>query len=77
MTTNVPFCVAFRVTKLDEFSPFGRLFSLGSFFKLLQKPELEWYFFRSLSCALILTKNVWATFWATFLENSSGHPGCF
>jgi hypothetical protein len=45
---------------------------MGNFTDLLIKGT----FFRGKRYALILTKKCWAVFWAIFLTNSSGHPGC-
>jgi hypothetical protein len=47
------------------------LFTLGSFLKITQETKLFGYFF---SAKLIVTKMGWATFWAIFFTNSSGHP---
>jgi hypothetical protein len=32
--------------------------------------------FHGKSYALLLTQTGWATFWAIFFQNSSGHPAC-
>jgi hypothetical protein len=49
--------LAIRVTRLDDFSPIGRLFTLGSFFeKYKSGPNFGAAFFNGRSCVLILTK---------------------
>jgi hypothetical protein len=50
-----------RVTRLGDFSPVGRLFTLGRFLKIL---EVNSTF--STKNVLIFTKMGWATFWAIF-----------
>jgi hypothetical protein len=69
-------CVATRVTRLGEFSPIGRLFTLGSVMKitevakhfgLLIKTETVMYSFDK--------KWVGQHFGLLFFSNSSGHPG--
>jgi hypothetical protein len=63
------------VTGLGEFSPIGRLFTLGSFFV---KKEQHYTFlghdFLRKSYILTLTKMCLAPFEADFSANSSGHP---
>jgi hypothetical protein len=58
------------VTRWGEFSPVGRLFSLGSFFlnDRDRKSRFLGYFFRGKSYVFILTKIGWAIFWATFSQ---------
>jgi hypothetical protein len=64
-----------RVTRLDEFSPFGRLFSLGSFLRLRKYPKILGNFFRSSGfVVLILAKNGLGYILGDFFTNSSGHP---
>jgi hypothetical protein len=61
-----------RVTRLGEFSPIGRLFTL----KIAEVAHIFWATrFHGTSIVLNLMKNSWATFWATFFKNTSGHPG--
>jgi hypothetical protein len=57
-----------RVTTLDEFSP------LCYYLLWVSIPHF-WATFSAVKVLhLILTIMVWATFWATFCTNSSGHP---
>jgi hypothetical protein len=63
------------VTRLGEFSPFDRLFTSGSFVK---KEEVA----QNILATFLTVKEIhkfdrkmcWATFWAIFITNSSGHP---
>jgi hypothetical protein len=56
-----------RVTRLGEFSPDGRPFTLGSFIKITKVAQnIELLFSLSLDYVLIMTKICWATFWAIF-----------
>jgi hypothetical protein len=55
--------------QIDEFSTFGRLFTLDSFCK---GSQILGNFLPGKSCALILPKN-WI-FLGDFFTNSSGHP---
>jgi hypothetical protein len=72
------FAIESRVTKLGAFSPFGRLFSLGSLFKNYRSSENSLStFYHDASYVLILTKTGWATLESIFFTNSSdssGHP---
>jgi hypothetical protein len=57
---------------LGEFSPLGQLLNfkntkVAQFFGSAFSTEKVLYIF-------ILTKTGWATFWAIFFTNSSGHP---
>jgi hypothetical protein len=57
------------VTRLGDFSPLGRLFTLGSFLKRTEVAKLFGLLFkRSLILGHIL---------GYFFTNSSGHPGMF
>jgi hypothetical protein len=54
-----------RVTRFGEFSPIGRLFSLGSFWKITEvATKMRATFFHVKMYALMLTKMGWAAFWA-------------
>jgi hypothetical protein len=58
-----------RVTRLGGFSPFGWLFTLGSFVKTTERAQN--IFSTSIngkSNTFILTKMCWATFWAIFSQ---------
>jgi hypothetical protein len=58
-----------RVTRLVEFSLIGRLFSLISYFENgRSSPNLCATFLHGERSASILTKHVWATFWAIFSQ---------
>jgi hypothetical protein len=61
--------LATRVTRLGEFSPFGRLFTLGRFLKVARVAQIVWEF---LSTAQVmhtfLQEMGWATFWAIFSQ---------
>jgi hypothetical protein len=46
----------YRVTRLAEFSPIGRLFTLGGFLKITEVAHSFGDFFPSTSYVLILTK---------------------
>jgi hypothetical protein len=70
--------MAVRVTRLGEFSPLGRLLTLGFIFensrggKTILAP-----FFHGKSCVLMLTENGLGHILGTFFTNLSGHPdGC-
>jgi hypothetical protein len=74
--------ISSRVTRLGDFSPNGRYFTLGRFIKItdvaqkLHKVKVKFgYFFVSLEYALILTKNGFGYILGDFVTNSSGHPG--
>jgi hypothetical protein len=62
---------------LDEFSPIGQLFTLGSFFNNRRSPNFWATFFHGKTYVLCNfgKKNSLATFWAIFKTISSGHPG--
>jgi hypothetical protein len=51
-----------RVTRLGEYSRFGRLFFLGSFWKLPKERKFLGYFF-PVEKSVIWTKKCWATLW--------------
>jgi hypothetical protein len=58
-----------RVTRLGEFSPIVSLFSLGSFFEKFRSRLLIFSTVsHGKSCGLILAKNAWAVFWASFSQ---------
>jgi hypothetical protein len=57
-----------RVTGLAQFSPFGRLFSLGRFLKCLSCSKFWDSFLHRRSYELILTKKGWAKVWALFSQ---------
>jgi hypothetical protein len=63
--------LADRVTRLGEFLPIERVLSPGSFFWKITKLLI-----RRLNYVLILIQMDWATFWAIFFTNPSGHPAC-
>jgi hypothetical protein len=60
-------CITSRVTRLGEFSPIGRLFTLGSFCDIAEVTT----FFGLLFCIDFDKSKGWATAWATF---SPTHP---
>jgi hypothetical protein len=68
--------IASSVTKLGEFSPIGRLFSLGIFFENYKRANILVYFFRGLNFELILAQNGLGYILGEFFTNSSGHPDC-
>jgi hypothetical protein len=60
-----------RVTRLGEFSPFGRQFTLSSFYslKISEVAQIIWAtFIPGKSYLLILAKTGWAIFWAIFSQ---------
>jgi hypothetical protein len=58
-----------RATRLGEFSPNGRLFTLGSGLKITEVARISGLlFFHGTSYVSISTKKCWATFWATFSQ---------
>jgi hypothetical protein len=59
-----------RVTRFGEFSPFGRLFSLCSCNKNTNVNHIWATCFRGKNDILM----GWATLWAIFFKNASGHP---
>jgi hypothetical protein len=61
--------------KLGEFSPIGRLFSLGVFFEKMQKEAIFFsYFLYGKRGILILAKNELGYRFGRFFTNFSGHP---
>jgi hypothetical protein len=54
--------------RLGEFSPIGRLFSLGSFLKLTEGDPWLLYSTDKTAYLFILTKTVWSTIWAIFSQ---------
>jgi hypothetical protein len=66
-----------RVTRLVEFSPIGRLFTLGSGLKITEVEHIFELptFFHGASYAFILSKNGLGSILGDFFTNSSGHPG--
>jgi hypothetical protein len=61
---------------LGEFSPIGRLFSLGSSSKNCKSiPNILAAIFCGKHYVSILTKNVLGYILGDFFKNSSGHPG--
>jgi hypothetical protein len=75
--TTVPFSLAGRVTGLGEFSPIGRLFTLGCFFENYKISLNYWVtFFHGETCALTLTTNGLGYTLGDFFKNLSGHPAC-
>jgi hypothetical protein len=60
---------------LGEFSPIGRLFSLGSFL-LYKEPNFTAYLLHGKSNEFLTKKPAWATFWAIISHLvAPGHPG--
>jgi hypothetical protein len=59
-----------RVTRLGEFLPVVRLFSLGSFFKITEVAQIFGLLFSmvKLHNVLISTKMGWASCWAIFSQ---------
>jgi hypothetical protein len=55
-----------RVTKLGEFSPIGRLFTLGRFLNYRRSPHFRPTLYLSIEYLLILTINGWAKLWVIF-----------
>jgi hypothetical protein len=65
-----------RAYRLGEFSSIGRVLTLCRFFfKFRSCPNFWATIFHGLSNVITLANNDWATVWAFFLTNSSGHPG--
>jgi hypothetical protein len=63
------------VTRLGEFSPLWRIFSLGVFWKIRKLRKFIDYFFPKVSVLyLFWQKTSWDTFWATFSQTHLGHP---
>jgi hypothetical protein len=64
------------VYRLGEFSPIGRLFTLGWFLKNQKKPKLLGYLFpKQKLCFYFDPKSGWPTLWAIFFSNASCHSG--
>jgi hypothetical protein len=65
-----PYNMTGRMTRLGEFLPKGRLFTLGIFIKITEVAQNcgLLFFFSLLDYTLILTKKVLATFWAIFSQ---------
>jgi hypothetical protein len=62
------------VTRLGEFSPNGRLFTLGTVMNPKRSPNFCATFSRSVDYALILPKIGLGYILGVFFTNSSGHP---
>jgi hypothetical protein len=63
------------VTGLGEFSPFGRSFTLGSFFVNYKSGQnFGAAFYRRKRYAIILAKNGLGCILGDFLSNALGHP---
>jgi hypothetical protein len=62
------------VTRLDEVSPIGKLFTFGSLKKIHKNHKFLTHFFPPKISVLILTIFDWARFWAIFVTSWSGHP---
>jgi hypothetical protein len=57
------------VTRLGEYSPIGRLFSLGSFSKISTEAQIfGLLFLHRKSCLFLLQKTAWATIWTIFSQ---------
>jgi hypothetical protein len=62
------------VTRFGESSPIGLLLTSGSLFKNKEVARIfGQLFFHVKICVLIRTKKRWATLWAIFFTNSTGH----
>jgi hypothetical protein len=60
---------------VGEFSPIGRLFSLGNFMKITEVAQIFSYFMpRQQNYVLIVTKTGSGCILGDFFTNSSGHP---
>jgi hypothetical protein len=70
---NTPFFMSSlaRVTRLGDFSPNGRLFVLGIFWKMTNIPQFGATFLQSIDYVFILA---WKMGLGDFFTNSSGHP---
>jgi hypothetical protein len=56
---------------LADFSPFGRLFSLGSFLKIIEVAQNFWAtYIHGKSYLLLLRKNCLASFWAILFHKN-------
>jgi hypothetical protein len=66
-----------RVTRVGEFLPIGRLFTLGSGLKITEEYIFGLLFPRYLlhTYVFILSKNGFGSVLGDFFTNSSGHPG--
>jgi hypothetical protein len=63
------------VTKLGQFSPIGRFFSLGNFFICRSRQKnYQHFFFAGNSYMIIFTKMCWATFYAIFIHKLIWSP---
>jgi hypothetical protein len=68
-------CLRTRVTRLGEFSPLGRLFTLRNFVENYLSVTKCWAtLFHGEGRALLLTKLCLATFWAIIFSNPSCQP---
>jgi hypothetical protein len=67
--------VGIRVTRSGEFSPFGRLFSLGRFSKITQLAQISGLLFSTVKIINFDKKNGPGYILGDFFTNSSGHPG--
>jgi hypothetical protein len=56
------------VAGLGEFSPIGRLFTLGRFLKITKVAQIFGQFLHGTSELLILAKTGWAVLWAIFSQ---------
>jgi hypothetical protein len=66
------------VTRFGNFSHIGELFSLCTFLENYRSSLNVWvllFYGNSYLCIDFDKKWAWATFWAIFFTNSSGHPG--
>jgi hypothetical protein len=64
----------FRVTRLGEFSPVGLLFTFHNFFNFRSNTQSLATFSTVQVMHYFWQNTSWATFWANFFTNSSGHP---
>jgi hypothetical protein len=68
-------CTGTRVTRLCEFSPVGRVFTLGSFLKITEVAQiLGQLFYTWQNVCSNFDKNVLGHIFGDFFTNSSGHP---
>jgi hypothetical protein len=75
LTKNVEKKEGFRVTRLGKYLPIKRLFTLGSFSKIIEEAHFLLLLFAIKGVNKFIQKMGLATFWAIFCTNSSGHPG--
>jgi hypothetical protein len=61
-------------TRLGEFSPFGRLFTLGRFLKLQKHPKVFGYICHGEKYVMTLAKMGWDAFWAMFSQTHQDWP---